>query len=61
METLDLLNRYPPTAALPIIVCTAARREIGAVERLLRQRGVRILHKPFAIDDLLGLIQQVVA
>lgn len=59
MQVLDMLKAYPPTAAVPIIVCTAAQKEIVAAESILTQRGVRMLHKPFAIDDLLAMIRQV--
>jgi DNA-binding response OmpR family regulator len=59
MRVLDMLKAYPPTAATPIIVCTAALYEISDVEGVLSQRGVRVLHKPFSIDDLLALIRQV--
>jgi DNA-binding response OmpR family regulator len=59
MRILDMLKAYPPTANTPIIVCTAAHQEITEVEGVLKQRGVRVLHKPFAIDDLVAMIRQV--
>lgn len=59
MRLLDMLKTYPPTAAIPVIVCTAALREISEVEGMLTQHDVRLLHKPFAIDDLLALIRQI--
>ena len=61
MQTLDMLKTYPPTATIPIIVCTAAGKALEMVEGLQPHRGVRILHKPFAIDDLLTMIRQVFA
>lgn len=58
LQVLDMLNACPATAAIPIVVCTAALREITEAEGILTQRGVRILHKPFSIDDLLALIRR---
>ncbi len=61
MQMLDMLKTYPPTAPLPIIVCSAAERTLREVEGTLTQQGVCMLHKPFAIDDLLAMIQEVLA
>ncbi len=60
LRTLELLTNYPPTADISIIVCTTARQSLAEVEDIFSQHGVRLLHKPFAIDDLLGMIQEVV-
>ena len=60
LQTLEMLKAHPPTAAIPIIVCTAAGPTLLEAQGILIQRGVRLLHKPFAIDDLLTMIQQVV-
>jgi DNA-binding response OmpR family regulator len=59
MQTVEMIKRYLPTAAVPIIVCTAARRDLVDIEAVLTQYGVRILYKPFAIDDLLTLVQEM--
>ena len=61
MQTLGMLKTYPPTAPIPIIVCTAAGKAVDLVEGLQTHRSLRILHKPFAIDDLLTMIQEVFA
>jgi DNA-binding response OmpR family regulator len=61
MRVLETLKAHAPTAGIPIIVCTVAQQAIAEVEDILPQRGVRVLHKPFAVDDLLTMIQQAVA
>lgn len=59
-EFLHQLKMYPPTAALPVIVCTAATREIDEQEKSsLQAKGIPLVFKPFDIDDLLRTIQQV--
>jgi two-component system, OmpR family, response regulator VicR len=59
MALLELLKLSLSTAAIPVIVCTAAQGTIAADESVLMQRGVRIVHKPFGIDDLLAIVKQV--
>ncbi len=61
MRILDMLRGYPPTAAIPIIVCTAAHKSLGEAEGHLTECGVRILRKPFDIDDLVAMIRHVLA
>ena len=61
MQTLAMLTTYPPPAPIPVIVCTAAGKALDLVEGLQTHCGVRIRHKPFAIDDLLTMIPQVFA
>ena len=53
---LDQLTSDPTTAHLPLIVCSAAVRELEqAGERLMRAH-LQVLHKPFDIDDLLAAV-----
>jgi DNA-binding response OmpR family regulator len=59
MQTLEMLTASPSTAGIPIIVCSAARRELEEAEHIITQRGVRILHKTFSLDDLVALIQDI--
>ncbi len=58
LRTLELLKAYPATADIPIIICTTLQtlHEAGFI---VAHRGVRLLQKPFAIDDLLAMIREV--
>jgi CheY-like chemotaxis protein len=52
------LKAFPPTAAIPLILCTADAHALCAQEDLLRDAGVRVVLKPFTIDALLQTIRQ---
>lgn len=60
-KMMQKLRLYRPTAALPIIVCTAAMREAREQEEHLRSEGIGIVYKPFAIDNLLLAVRQMLA
>jgi CheY-like chemotaxis protein len=53
---LNLLTMDPRTSAIPIVVCTAAIRHVEEMRGHLERIGVRVVHKPFNIDDLLAAI-----
>ena len=55
---LQKIRMYPPTAALPVILCTAAVREVREQEEVLLQKGIPVIYKPFDLDELLEVIQQ---
>lgn len=55
---LQKIRMYPPTTALPIILCTAAVGEVREQEEVLRQKGVPVVYKPFDLDELLQAIAQ---
>jgi len=46
------IKRDPRTASLPLILCTGAVPETEDIRNALEQQGVRVLYKPFDIDDL---------
>ena len=56
-EVLNLLRLDPDTQAIPVLLCTAAVRDVQAQEAVLRERGVPVLFKPFDLDDLLTAIR----
>jgi CheY-like chemotaxis protein len=56
-EVLDLLRLDPETEAIPILLCTAAVRDVQAQEPILRQRGIPVLVKPFDLDELLEAVR----
>jgi CheY-like chemotaxis protein len=55
-EVLNLLQLDPDTAAIPVLVCTAAVQDVQVQEPMLRDRGIPVLFKPFDIDELLNTV-----
>ena len=53
---LNLLTIDPRTRDVPVIVCTAAIRHVEEMQDNLERIGVRAIHKPFNIEDLLAVI-----
>lgn len=60
-KMMQKLRLYRPTAAVPIIVCTAAVREAREQEDHLHSEGIGVVYKPFAIDHLLLAVRQTLA
>src|SRR6185312_2407818 len=56
-QMLQMLKMYAPTARIPIIICTAAIREVRDIEPDLLARGIRVVPKPFDLDELLGSVK----
>jgi CheY-like chemotaxis protein len=50
---LECLTLDPKTNPIPVIVCSAAIRELQAHQKLLDQYGIDVLTKPFDLDALL--------
>jgi CheY-like chemotaxis protein len=53
---LECLTLDPKTRRIPLIVCSAAIRELDAHRDLLDQYGIEILAKPFDLDTLLDKV-----
>jgi two-component system response regulator VicR len=53
------LKAYPPTSALPMILCTADAYAISDEQDLLRAHHVGVILKPFAIAALVQLVRQM--
>jgi DNA-binding response OmpR family regulator len=58
-EVLNLLQLDPETAAIPVLVCTAAVQDVQVQEPMLRDRGIPVLFKPFDIDELLNTVRRL--
>ena len=52
-QLLQKLKMRHDTASIPVIICTAAIREVREIEGYLLAKGVMVVPKPFDIDDLL--------
>ena len=55
---LQRLKAYSPTASLPVIISTADERAMRKQKTALKEQGVRVILKPFDIDDLLQIVYQ---
>jgi DNA-binding response OmpR family regulator len=57
---LQRLKSHPPTASIPLILCTAARLT-SEQESYLQQQGIPIMFKPFELDELHQLVRHLVS
>lgn len=53
------LKAYPPTAALPMILCTADAYALSDEQDFLKTSHVGVILKPFAIAALIQLVSQM--
>jgi DNA-binding response OmpR family regulator len=57
-QMLRKLKMRRSTATIPVIVCTAATREVREIEGYLQSQGIALVPKPFDIDTLLDAIKR---
>lgn len=57
-QMLQMLKMKPATAAIPVIICTAALDAVREQEGYLMSQGVHVVYKPFDIDHLLAIVKQ---
>ena len=55
---LECLTLDPTTSQIPLIVCSAAIRELQAHQELMDRYGIDVLTKPFDLDALLEKVAQ---
>jgi CheY-like chemotaxis protein len=58
-QLLQTLQMDRTTRDIPIIVCTAAVKQISELSAHLDEVGVKVVIKPFDIDHLLSVVNQV--
>lgn len=51
-QLIQKMRMHPDTAAIPIIACTAAVRQVREAEAYLMEQGVEVVMKPFTIAQL---------
>ena len=58
---LTLVRLDPQLARVPLVLCTAAVRTVNDPEMAeqLEQKGIRVVLKPFTIEDLLTTLDEV--
>lgn len=57
-QILQLLKMHRSTAGIPVVVCTAAIREVRDISGYLTAHDIQLVPKPFDIDDLLNAVKQ---
>ena len=57
---LEQLRMYRPTKDIPVVLCTAALKDIREQEDVLLAKGIPILYKPFDLDEFLALVEKMV-
>lgn len=57
-QFIQKLKMRRTTAAIPVVVCTAALGAVRELEGHLQARGIAVVLKPFNIEDLLQAIEQ---
>src|SRR3954451_11409544 len=57
-QFIQKLKMARETANVPVIVCSAAVRELKEMEGYLISKGIGVLYKPFDIDELLALVEK---
>lgn len=58
-QILQALKLNRETACVPVIICTAASRIAQELDGYLATREVALLPKPFSVDELLTVVQQM--
>jgi CheY-like chemotaxis protein len=60
-DVIRRLGTDPATAAVPILLCTAATGDVRCLADQLTTRGVEVVLKPFDLDDLLAAVRRALA
>ena len=58
---LQKLKLHRPTKDIPIVLCTAALADVKEQEAIFTQKSIPILYKPFDVDELLHVVEQVLS
>ena len=56
-QMVQKLRMRRDTAKIPLIICTAAIKEVREIEGFLLMKGIGLVPKPFDIDDLLEAVE----
>ncbi|MDQ2810197.1 MAG: response regulator [Chloroflexota bacterium] len=57
-QLLQKLKMTRETAKIPILVCTAAIKQVQEIDGWLIAKGITVVPKPFDIDDLLVAVKK---
>lgn len=56
-QMLQMLRSKRSTAFIPVIICSAAIKDVQEQEGYLNSQGIRIVYKPFDIEVLLDTVK----
>ena len=56
-STLQALRMDPQTARIPLVLCTGAAHAMEELGPRLAELGIRVVLKPFEIDELLEAVR----
>lgn len=59
-ELVEMLTLDPKTRDIPVIVCSAAVRQLDERRETLERQGIRAIAKPFDLATLLATIEEAV-
>jgi DNA-binding NtrC family response regulator len=57
-QLLQSLKMDRATANIPLIICSAAIKDLKEIEGHLTARDVGVLYKPFDVDELINLVNR---
>lgn len=60
LQMLQQLKLRRAVARLPVIIASAATKQVQEIEHDLHAKGIGVLYKPFDIDTLLALVKEKV-
>lgn len=56
-QMLEMLRMNRTTTGIPVVICTAALKDIQEQEGYLNNQGIRVVYKPFDVDVLLDTVR----
>ena len=60
-QFLQMLKMHPPTAGIPVVICTAAVKQVEELRPHLDAQGIGVVLKPFDIGQLLAAVAEALA
>jgi DNA-binding response OmpR family regulator len=60
-QLIQMLKMDAATAALPVVVCSAAAKQVEEIGAHLDEMGIGVVLKPFDVDTLLAEVSRVLA
>ncbi|MEA2573909.1 MAG: hypothetical protein QOH93_1207 [Chloroflexia bacterium] len=58
-ELVETVRLNPATTHIPILLCSGAITALRERQAYLAEKGVGVLYKPFAVEDLLRAVKQM--
>lgn len=58
IQVLQQVRLHAASTDLPVLVCSLATRQVVELEPFLQARNVRVVYKPFIVEDVLAAINR---